>query len=80
MAAYDKLVFTQFKPKLLWLAPSGLWIELFVGYFIGTREDARGVAGVATATPFFEPEEIRNFVVSFLRLIDSEKKILLHHF
>ena len=38
------------------------------------REDARGVAGVAAATPFFEPEKIRNFVISFLRLIDSREK------
>ena len=39
-----------------------------------TREGVRGVAGVAAATPFFEPEKIRNFVISFLRLIDSGKK------
>ena len=45
-----------------------------------SREGVRGVAGVAAATPFFEPEKIRNFVISFLSLIDSEKKILLHHF
>ena len=42
MAAYDKLVFTQFKPKLLWLAPSGLWIELFEDdrrlYTVGCRK------------------------------------------
>ena len=34
----------------------------------------RGVAGVAAATPFFEPEKIRNFVISFLRLIRLRKK------
>ena len=38
------------------------------------REVVRGVAGVAAATPFFEPEKIRNFVISFLSLIDSGKK------
>ena len=26
----------------------------------------QGVAGVAAATPFFEPGKIRNFVISFL--------------
>ena len=41
-----------------------------------SREVVRGVAGVAAATPFFEPEKIRNFVISFLRLIDSGKKNL----
>ena len=46
-----------------------------------SREGVRGVAGVAAATPFFEPEKIRYFVFSFLRLIKTpEKKILLHHF
>ena len=39
-----------------------------------SREVVRGVAGVAAATPFFEPEKIRNFVISFLRLIDYGKK------
>ena len=38
------------------------------------REGVRGVAGVAAATPFFEPEKIRNFVISFLRLIRLRKK------
>ena len=44
------------------------------------REGVRGVAGVAAATPFFEPEKIRNFGFSFLRLNRLRKKILLHHF
>ena len=39
-----------------------------------SRGGVRGVAGVAAATPFFEPEEIRNFVFSFLRLIRLQKK------
>ena len=38
------------------------------------REGVRGVAGVAAATPFFEPEKIGNFVISFLRLIRIQKK------
>ena len=55
-------------------------LKIVQDYLHNIREVVRGVAGVAAATPFFEPEKIRNFVISFLRLIDSGKKILLHHF
>ena len=44
------------------------------GPTVQSREGVRGVAGVAAATPFFEPEKIRNFVISFLRLIRLWKK------
>ena len=53
---------------------SMLIFPLFPWFWAIFREGVRGVAGVAPATPFFEPENIRNFVISFLRFIDSRKK------
>ena len=46
---------------LVWDGNKNCILDTFI-----CREVVRGVAGVAAATPFFEPGKIRNFVISFL--------------